>query len=191
MTTLTPHQARQLVAAINPRSPFGERNMAIIIFLFHTGLRVGELVALNHDHVYANGQTREVLHLPASMTKYRRSRVVPLNARARKAIEHLVAFNRARGFSTDAGAPLWVNRKHKRLSKRAVQYLLQDLREKAALDVKATPHSLRHAFATATASKTGDIRAVQQILGHRRLNTTAIYTHPDLAAMTRVASAIA
>jgi len=179
-------QARQLLAAVNRRSPFGERDFALIIFLFHTGLRVSELSGLNvHDVVTREGTAREVLHLRAETAKGRQSRLVPLNAVARKAITSLVSFNRSRGFSVVPGAPLLVNRKHRRLPVRAIQYLFEGLREKAQLDIRATPHTARHSFCSAVVRKSGDIRSLQTIVGHASLRSTEVYLHPDAEDLAR------
>lgn len=190
--SLNATQARELLAAVNRRAPFGEQRFALIVLVFHTGLRVSELVGLNVGDVATNdGQPRELLHLRAETAKGRRSRIVPLNSKARKAVAALVNFNRARGFSVAPGAPLLVNRKHKRLSVRAIQYLMEALRKKADLDVRATPHTLRHTFGTVACRKTGDVRGLQQIMGHASLVSTAVYLHPNADDLTRITSTVA
>jgi len=127
----------------------------------------------------ARGLARAELELPARLGKGKKSRVIPLNKRARLAVLQLLEFNRLRGFATVPDAPLFVNRKHRRLSVRAVQYLMAELRQKAGLDVRATPHSLRHYCASQLVRETGNVRIAQKILGHVRLNTSALYTHPS------------
>jgi site-specific recombinase XerD len=93
-------------------------------------------------------------------------------------VADLLAFNARRGFSVAPEAPLFVNRYYRRMSVRAVQHLVADLRTAAGLDVPATPHSLRHSFASRLAERCGNLRVVQQALGHKRLGTVEIYTHP-------------
>lgn len=89
------------------------------------------------------------------------------------------------------GAPLLVNRKHKRVSVRAIQYLMESLRRKADLDVRATPHTLRHTFGTVACRKTGDVRGVQQLMGHASLVSTAVYLHPNAEDAIRITSTVA
>ena len=185
MTTITPEQTSSLLAAICMRDPFGPRDHAAIELTAHTGLRVSELVQLNVSHVSANGVPRHTLHLPSAITKFAQARNVPLNEIARAAIARLLRFNQARGFSTAPAAPLLVTRKHERVSVRLIQRLVESLREKAGLDVPATPHSFRHQFAMGIMKATGNLRVTQQLLGHHRLNSTQVYTcasPDDLAA---------
>lgn len=180
MINITADEAKKLLGAIPPRSPFGGRDRAIILFLLHTGLRVSELVALNIGHVRGfNGQPRQQIIVRG---KGGQVRSVPLNKTAQQAILDLVEFNNARGFSTEPTAPLLVNRKHKRLRTRAVQYMFAKWREKADLGSHITPHSARHAFATAMTENATNTRVVQEILGHRRLASTQIYTRPSFEA---------
>lgn len=101
--------------------------------------------------------------------------MVPLNATARACVEKMLKFNRSRGFSTASEAPLFQNRKHRVLSIRSVQKLIEEYRKKADLDVKATPHTLRHTNATALQNAGVPTRVIQQGLGHRHLSTTERY----------------
>ena len=170
-------ETRRLLAAIDPRDPFAERDQVMLILAMNTGLRVSELVGLDIGHVAHQGVPRQALHLPRSITKGERERTIPLNEPARQAIQVLLAFNRKRGFSVAPDAPVFVTRKHQRVSVRLVQRLVQHLREVAGLDVPLTPHTLRHGFATDIMHATGNLRVVQQLLGHRRLATVEIYAH--------------
>jgi site-specific recombinase XerD len=190
MKVLHPDEARQLVAAVDVTDPFGARDQALILFCLHTGVRVSELVALDVSHVAANGEPRQAMHLAAAITKGRRERTVPLNATARQAIQAILDFNRRRGFSTSPSAPLFMTRSHGRMTARAVQRLVKNLREKALLDVPATPHTLRHSFASGVLSCNGNLRVVQLLLGHKRINTVEIYTHPTRDDLRRAVARI-
>ena len=135
MLVLTPDETRQLLSAVDRSDIWGPRNYALVSFLFHTGLRVGELVALNVEHVSADGQAvRDVLHLPSEAAKFHHARLVPLNAGAQKAVRTILAWNARYGFSVESGSPLLVTRKHTRMSDRSVQALFVTLRTKAGLD---------------------------------------------------------
>jgi site-specific recombinase XerD len=179
MIVLTTEEARRLVAAVDLSHPFGRRDRAMLVLAFHTGLRVSELASLDAADV-ANGDVpRETLFVRAEIGKGGKSRVIPLNDIARKAVASLLLFNQARGFSVEPKAPLLVTRKHTRLSVRSIQRIVEELRTKAHLDVPATPHSMRHTFASHIAKRTGNVRVVQQLLGHARLNTAEIYVTTD------------
>ena len=172
-----PEELKKLLGVIDSKTPFGERDFAWIILALHTGLRVSELVGLNIGHVVnVEGQPRKAFVVPGPIAKGKKSRLVPLNETARKAVATLVAFNRKRGFSVEPTAPLLVNRKHKRISARAARYVLEKYRGQADLDVPISPHSLRHVFGTAMIEKT-NARVTQVALGHQRLSSTARYTH--------------
>ena len=111
------------------------------------------------------------------MAKGGQARLGPLNSLAQKAVSKLLSFNRARGFSVSNNAPLFVTKKHQWLSVRTIQWVVEQLRNKAGIDFQATPHTLRHSFATAVLERTGNLRAVQVLLGQKRLTSTEVYLH--------------
>lgn len=167
MNILTAEDARKLVQVISPRSPFGTRDRGILILLMHTGLRVSELCSINVGQVWhSKGRPRRRLQVKGKGSRFR---VIELNQTAQKAIRVLINFNEQRGFSTEPTSPLLVNRKHKRLGRRAVHYLS---REAADLDTPVSPHSARHAFATVLIEKSVPTRVVQDLLG------TSVYRRP-------------
>jgi len=184
MNVPTHSHIRRLLAAINPRSPFGPRNRALVVLAVNTGLRVGELCGLDVDQVASRGQVHHFLYLRADQVKGHRGRQCPLNTRARKAIATILAFNRRRGLPVGPGLPLLVDRHHRRLSTREVQRFVQQARERAGLDVPITPHSLRHFFATRLLdSGRAATRHVQVALGHARLTSTEVYAHAQPAVL--------
>jgi site-specific recombinase XerD len=182
-------QTYRLLGAINLSSPFGLRDHRMIMLALHTGLRVSELSFLDVHHVFRDCLPRDVLDLLASLAKLHKSRRIPLNAAAQRALVDILAFNRSRGLSVDPSAPLLQNRYHRRLTVRGIQRLVQHYRELAHLDVKITPHSLRHKFATDVARAT-NVCAAQIILGHRDIRTTQRYLHPDLNDLIAAVAAI-
>lgn len=188
---LSNSQVRQLLSAINLQSPFGRRDFLLVLFLYHTGLRVGEcsrlLVTLVVDKY---GNPRQQLDLPAIFCKGPRGRVIPLNACARACIEKILKFNRSRGLSVAPGAPLFQNSKHCPLSVRSIQRLIQVYRIKSDLDLAATPHTLRHTHGTALHSAGVPIRVIQQGLGHRYLSTTEKYLGVSPVAMESAYAAL-
>jgi integrase/recombinase XerD len=179
MKILTELQSHRLLTKINLNSPFGKRDHAMIRLALQTGLRVGELSSLCVEHVAVQGKPREFLDLPAELTKYNHGRVVPLSPGARRAVAELLAFNRSRGFSTHASAPLLQNRFHRPLSVRSIQKLVEAYRDQAQLDVKVTPHTLRHTMATRFLQHSGNLFALKEAMGWRKLDTALVYLHPS------------
>ena len=177
MFALSKSELRQVLAAIDLASPFGRRDALLISFMYHTALRVGECSGLVIALVALNGEPRQYLHLPAAICKGSRGRVVPLNAKAQACIRQLLAFNSARGLSTAPAAPLFQNRQHGPLSVRSIQQLVAHYREAAGLDVRATPHTLRHSAASHMVVAGVPTVHVQHLLGHRKLSSTQVYCH--------------
>ncbi len=157
--------------------PEGLRDKAILEMLFSTGLRVSELVSLNRDQV--NLDRREF----GVIGKGRRPRVVFLSE---SAVEWLKRYLEAR---EDAAKPLFIRYSGKkpvegeasgeslRLTSRSVQRLVEKYVKKARLPIKITPHGLRHSFATDLLHGGADLRAIQEMLGHKNVATTQVYTH--------------
>lgn len=137
-------EVRQLLSAVDLRSPFGQRDYLLIMFLYQTGLRVGECSRLLTQLVSSKGKAFRSLDLPAIFCKGPRGRVVPLNATARACVEKQLAFNQKRGFSVAPAAPLFQNRNHTPLSVRSIQKLIAGYRVAAGLEIRATPHTLHY-----------------------------------------------
>lgn len=175
MNILQPEHLELLLGVIRRRAAFGERDHAMLTLMGHTGLRVSELVGLNHDQLATGRQSRTHLTIPAGLGKGGHGRVVPLNLTAQDAVVRLVEFNLSRGFSVAPTAPLLVTRQHTRLGVRYVQKLVEMLRRQAELDRPITPHSLRRGFASQVAQVCRDPYQVQALLGHRKLQTSLHY----------------
>jgi site-specific recombinase XerD len=179
-------QLHRLVGAPDINDLRGLRDRALLETFFSTGLRLSELARLDRDHI--NLKTREF----GVIGKGRKPRVVFLSDAA---TEWLGRYVQAR---PDRWKPLFVRMKGKldmtpggpgmRMSSRGIERVVQKYVRLAGLGVKATPHTLRHSFATDLLSNGADLRAVQELLGHANLNTTQIYTHvtnPQLRAAHR------
>ncbi len=177
MIALSKPEVRQVLDVIDLESPFGRRDYLLLLFLYHTGLRVGECSGLIMKLVVNDGQVRQYLHLPASVCKGSRGRVVPLNAVAQACISKMIAFNTERGFSTAPAAPLFQNKCHGPLSVRSIQQLVASYRELAGLDVRATPHTFRHSHASQLVAAGVPTVHIQKVLGHRHLSSTQVYCH--------------
>lgn len=180
---LSNSEVRLLLSSVDLRSPFGQRDYLLIMFLYQTGLRVGECSRLLVQLVSRDGVPFHSLDLPAMFCKGPRGRVVPLNATARACIEKQLSFNRARGLSSAPGAPLFQTRRCCPMSIRSIQLLVQRCRRLAGLEIAATPHTLRHTNATALMESGVPVRAIQRGLGHRHLSTTEKYLGVSPAVM--------
>lgn len=153
--------------------PQGMRDKAILEMLFSTGLRVSELVGLNRDSV--NLDRREF----GVIGKGKRPRVVFLSEKAADWVKRYLASRQ------DTTKPLFIRYSGKkpteseslRLTSRSVQRLVEKYVAKARLPIKITPHGLRHSFATDLLSGGADLRAIQELLGHKNVSTTQVYTH--------------
>lgn len=177
LTFLDRDQVDRLLSMPQISTPEGLRDKAILETLFSTGLRVSELVGLNRDSI--NLERREF----GVIGKGRRARVVFLSQRAADWIARYEAireddapalFIRYSGRKIKTGD---ASGKGLRLTARSVQRIVAKYAAKARLPVHITPHGLRHSFATDLLSNGADLRSIQEMLGHKNIATTQIYTH--------------
>lgn len=147
----------------------GARDMALLTLLYGAGLRISEALSLKRGDVPL-GATLTVL---GKGRKERSIPVLPVVAEALQAYAAKIPFT---GAPSDA---LFLSRRGKPMSAREAQGLMQKLRGALGLSDRATPHALRHSFATHLLSGGGDLRSVQELLGHASLSTTQIYTAID------------
>jgi len=175
---LTSAEVARLLAAPSAEHPLGLRDRAILETMYSAGLRVGELVGLNDGDV---SFSEEVLRVRG---KGRRERIAPLGSYALDALRQWLKVRRLSPREPQgADAPLFVSRLGRRLTTRSVGRLLERYLARAGLDRRTTPHTLRHSFATHLLDRGADIRSVQELLGHKSLVTTQIYTHLSTAAL--------
>jgi integrase/recombinase XerC len=158
-----------------------KRDTAVLALLYGCGLRLGEALALNRrDAPHAHGDEIPTLVV---MGKGRKQRAVPvLPAVAAAIADYLTACP----YGGDGAAPLFRGARGARLNPRLVQLRLQQLRARLGLPDSATPHALRHSFATHLLAGGGDLRAIQELLGHASLSTTQRYTEVDASALLAV-----
>ena len=152
------------------------RNIAFFTLLYGCGLRIGAAVALNINQKPA-GDTMTV------MGKRNKERLVPVLPVVREAIGDYLALC---PFGLKGEDPLFVGARGKRVQARVLQREMERLRRQLQLPDSATPHALRHSFATHLLAKGGDLRAIQELLGHASLTTTQRYTAVDTSKLLDV-----
>ncbi len=167
---LSADQLAKLLEAPPANEPMGLRDRAILETMYSAGLRVAELVGLD---VSSWERDSDVLRV---MGKGRRERISPLGRYAAKALSNWIDVRTPDPHSSDADA-MFLNKFGKRLTTRSIGRMLDKWLQHTGLDRHVTPHTLRHSFATHMLDGGADLRIVQELLGHRSLTTTQIYTH--------------
>ena len=174
---LSPDEAVRLVS-IEDATTFGLRDRALFELAYSCGLRVSELTGLDVENV--DRETGEV----RVTGKGSKTRIVPVGTHALAAIAAWLP-QRASMARPGEGA-LFVGRSGRRLAPREVQKRIKRWAAAARLDVDVHPHMLRHSFASHVLQSSGDLRAVQEMLGHASIASTQVYTHLDFQHLAKV-----
>lgn len=175
---LTTDEIQRLLEAPSSQRPLGLRDRAILETMYSAGLRVGELVTLRDQDLDLEAGLARV------KGKGRKERLAHLGSYALKALRQWLAVRQlADPDSAGRAAPVFTNRFGRRLTTRSVGRMLERLLAETGLDCRTTPHTLRHSFATHLLDRGADIRSVQELLGHKSLVTTQIYTHVSTAGL--------
>jgi integrase/recombinase XerC len=154
--------------------------MAIFELFYSSGLRLAELAALDFDALETALRDGEV----RVTGKRGKTRIVPVGAKAQAALENWGA---ARLTLAAEGEPaLFVSRRGTRLSHRTIEERLRRQAILAGLPTHVHPHMLRHSFASHVLQSSGDLRAVQEMLGHASIASTQVYTHLDFQHLAKV-----
>jgi integrase/recombinase XerC len=156
------------------------RDRALLEFLYATGLRVGELAALDLDDVdHAGGLVRVV-------GKGNKERIVPFGSKARTSLLGWLSASEPLRQRAGSANALFLNLRGTRLTDRSVRRILDRRMREAAIAAHVSPHALRHTFATHMLGAGADLRAIQELLGHESLSTTQRYTHVGVEALMAV-----
>lgn len=175
---LTTEQIAQLLEAPPANDPMGLRDRAILETMYSAGLRVAELVALD-----VSGWDREA-NILRVMGKGRKERIAAVGRYAAAALEKWLEVRVASpDVPPEDRDALFLNRFGERLTTRSIGRMLEKHLQTTGLNRLTTPHTLRHSFATHLLDGGADLRAVQELLGHKSLTTTQIYTHVSTRRM--------
>lgn len=167
-------EIEKLLAAPATDTPTGLRDRAILEFLYSTGARISELIALDLDDL-ALAEDSERMSVARLFGKGNKERMVPVGSYAVKALQDYLVRARPSLMSKGRGsAALFVNARGGRLTRQGAWLILKKAAD--SLQVEVTPHTLRHSFATHLLEGGADIRVVQELLGHASVTTTQIYT---------------
>ena len=164
-------EVEKLMAAAGGTGLWGLRDRAILETLYGAGLRVSELVSIDENDLdLAAGMVR-------ARGKGRKERLAPLGRAAIEALKRYLEAKHRAGLNGGGARPCFTNRRGERLDVRSIRRLLEKYLARAGMAHRASPHTLRHSFATHLLDRGADIRVVQDLLGHASLASTQVYTH--------------
>lgn len=172
--TLPSHDLAAALDRVTGPDPVAVRDRALLEVIYGSGLRLGEAVGLNRGDVNPAGDLLRV------RGKGRRERLVPMVGSAVAALERYLALRSGPSRPDD---PLFTGIRGRRIGRRAVQLAVRSRLGAAARGLGVTPHALRHSFASHLLDRGADLRAIQELLGHRSLASTQIYTHVSRARL--------
>lgn len=174
---LSPDEAARLLE-FEPESVLEQRDKAVFELFYSSGLRLSELVGLAVDDVsFAEGMVRVT-------GKGVKTRLVPVGSVALEALKAWLAVRRK--IAKPGEVALFLGRTGRRLSARAIQVRLKHWAKRQGIASEVHPHVLRHSFASHVLQSSGDLRAVQEMLGHASISTTQVYTHLDFQHLAKV-----
>jgi integrase/recombinase XerC len=176
--TLSPDEAVRMVDLPENGDALTLRDKAMFELLYSSGLRLAELVSLNPDALNVSEGTVRVTG------KGSKDRVVPLGSHAIAALQQWLPLRNT--LAKDDEPALFINRNGGRLSARAVQLRMKEWGIKQGISSNVHPHLLRHSFASHLLQSSGDLRAVQEMLGHASISTTQVYTHLDFQYLSKI-----
>jgi len=178
--TLDTDQMASLLAA-RPQGPLDVRDLAIMELLYSSGLRLAELIGLDLTDLDLKDRTVRVLG------KGRKTRIVPVGRQAVRAVSRwLKERPQLERAARSPGTSLFIGRNGRRIGARAVQSRIAQWARRRGLPARLHPHMFRHSFASHLLESSGDLRGVQELLGHADISTTQVYTHLDFQHLARI-----
>lgn len=174
---LTKEEVDKLLSLMTPQDFFTARDRALLELLYSSGLRISEVAQLDENDIdiYEG--------LVTVKGKGNKERVVPVGEVALKYIKEYLRYKYMKGFNSKE---IFVNKFGKRLSVRGIRKIIMKWIKKASIHKKVSPHTFRHTFATHLLESGCDLRSIQEMLGHKSLSTTNIYTHVTLQRLKKI-----
>lgn len=176
--TLSPDEAVRMVDIPTGDDALSLRDKAMFELLYSSGLRLAELIGLNPDALEFNEGTIRVTG------KGNKTRIIPLGSQAIIALQHWLTVRSS--FAKADEPALFISRNGVRISARSVQLRMKEWGLKQGIATNVHPHLLRHSFASHVLQSSGDLRAVQEMLGHASISTTQVYTHLDFQYLAKI-----
>ena len=176
---LSPDEAVRMVELPTSDDPLTVRDKAMFELFYSSGLRLAELVSLDLETMQDDIKAGEV----RVTGKGNKTRVVPLGSHAITALQAWLAVRPSLAKDDEA---LFISRNGGRISARSVQLRMKEWGIKQGIASGVHPHLLRHSFATHVLQSSGDLRAVQEMLGHASISTTQVYTHLDFQYLSKI-----
>jgi integrase/recombinase XerC len=174
---LTSDEIGRLLAAPPSDQATGLRDRAILETIYSAGLRVSEAAGLNDEDLDWEGGVVRV------RGKGKRERLAPIGSFAARALRRWLSVREVRRSTPPGATPTFTSRLGTRLTTRSIARMLDKYIRQVGMDTRTSPHTLRHSFATHLLDRGADIRSVQELLGHKSLVTTQIYTHVSTAGL--------
>ncbi len=176
--TLDVDQVARLLQAGDLVDPLAMRDVAIMELMYSSGLRLAELVGCNVNDLDASAGLLRVLG------KGSKERIVPVGRKALEAVAHWLPVRQAMVGPEEAA--LFVSMRGTRIARRTVEVRIKQWGIRQGMEIPVYPHKLRHSFASHLLESGGDLRAVQELLGHANISTTQVYTHLDFQRLAQV-----
>jgi len=174
---LSPDEAAQLLT-FNPVDTLATRDLAIFELFYSSGLRLTELTQLQPADIDFNERTVRVTG------KGNKTRIVPVGELALRALQAWLPLRTA--WLVPGETALFLSQRGRRIHPRTIAYRLQQRAHLQNLDDRVHPHALRHSFASHLLQSSGDLRAVQEMLGHSSIRSTQVYTHLDFQHLAKI-----
>ena len=164
---------------IKPSEPLDYRDHAMLELFYSSGVRLAELAGLNLEDIDFSEETVTVTG------KGNKTRVIPVGSHALAALRAWLPI-RITLLKDNHERAVFITQQGQRISHRAIQYRLKHWSIQQGLNINVHPHMLRHSFASHVLQSSGDLRAVQEMLGHANISTTQVYTHLDFQHLAKI-----
>ncbi len=171
---LTLDEVDAIINSVDLSDPLGQRNRAMLEVLYSCGLRVSELVNLQISNLYFQDSYISVIG------KGNKQRIVPISGKAISEVERWLADRAEMTVKPGSEDIVFLNRRGAKLTRVMVFYIVKQHAELAGVTKEISPHTFRHSFATHLLEGGANLRAIQEMLGHKSILTTEIYSHIDM-----------